>query len=54
MLNGIIFKSEHIFSLDNKIADAISRKQWYRFKKLDPAANDSPDHVPVDYEDSSE
>jgi hypothetical protein len=48
MLNGIIFKAEHIFSIDNKIADAISRKQWYRFKKLAPAANHSPDHIPVD------
>lgn len=39
LMMNIIFRAKHIVSLDNKVADSLSRKQWYRFKRLAQEAN---------------
>jgi hypothetical protein len=38
----ITFKAKHIAGIDNGIVDAISRKQWRRFRQLAPTANKVP------------
>lgn len=48
MMNNVIFRAKHIVSLDNKIADSLSRKQWFRFQKLAPEANTRPDPIPLE------
>lgn len=48
MMNNVIFRAKHIFSLDNKVADSLSRKQWYRFKRLAPEAHTRPDPIPLE------
>lgn len=44
--NNIIFKSHHLYSHDNSIADAISRQQWDRFRRLAPQADVNPTPIP--------
>ena len=34
--NNIIFRARHIEGKNNEIADAISRQQWDRFRRLAP------------------
>lgn len=43
---NIIFKAQHISSVNNGICDAISRKQWSRFRTLAPEANETPEEIP--------
>ena len=48
--NNIIFRARHIDGKNNEIADAISRQQWDRFRRLAPQAQaqanprEIPDH----------
>ena len=44
--NNVVFKAKHISSVDNKIADSISRKEWQRFKELVPTARSFPEKLP--------
>ena len=46
MKNNVVFKAKHISSVDNKIADSISRKEWQRFKELVPTARSFPEKLP--------
>ena len=48
MLNNVVFKAKHIASVDNDIADSISRKQWQRFRELAPTAKSIPEIPPRD------
>lgn len=47
MKYNITFKAKHIAGLDNSIADAISRKQWRRFRNLALVARKDPDPIPA-------
>lgn len=44
--HNIQFKAQHIPGIDNKIADATSRKQWKFFRRIAPSANKDPQHSP--------
>lgn len=46
MLHNVLFKAKHIASIDNNIADSLSRKQWQQFRKLAPMANTFPAPIP--------
>lgn len=46
MLHNVLFKAKHIASIDNNIADSLSRKQWQQFRKLAPMANTFPEPIP--------
>ena len=48
MMNNVIFRAKHIVSLDNKVENSLSRKQWYRFKRLAPEAHTRPDPIPLE------
>ena len=43
---GIIFKATHISTHVNAVADAISRKQFVRFRNLAPEADEDPQVIP--------
>lgn len=43
------FKAKHIFSVNNGIADAISRQQVKRFRQLAPSADLYPCAVPQEF-----
>ena len=47
--NNTIFRGKHIKGKINEIADAISRQQWCRFKRLAPEANREPQGIPVHF-----
>ena len=44
--NNIIFRARHIEGKNNEIADAISRQQWERFRRLAPQAQANPREIP--------
>lgn len=44
--HNIQFKAQHILGIDNKIADAISRKQWDFFRRIAPNADKDPQPIP--------
>lgn len=44
--NNVLFKAQHIPGLKNDIADAISRFQWARFRRLAPMADPCPTPIP--------
>ena len=44
------FKSAHILTKCNGIADAISRMQWTRLRMLAPEAEEKPEPVPVQFQ----
>ena len=46
---NISFRGKHINGVDNKICDAISRKQWTRFQVLAPDSNRLPARVPESF-----
>ncbi|XP_041368574.1 uncharacterized protein LOC121382952 [Gigantopelta aegis] len=46
MRNNIIFRAVHVAGSYNCIADAISRKQWQRFRLLAPNAHHQPQSIP--------
>lgn len=46
MLNNIQIKAVHVSGLNNGIADSISRKQWDRFRRLAPDADQQATLVP--------
>ncbi|KAK3107863.1 hypothetical protein FSP39_023831 [Pinctada imbricata] len=48
---NITFKARHIEGANNEIADSISRKQWDRFRKLAPNADQRPETVPTLFRD---
>ena len=39
---------KHVFTYDNPIADALSRFQMSRFRKLAPHADPTPTQIPAD------
>ena len=45
--NNIIFRAQHIEGKNNEIADAISRQQWDRFRRLAPQAQANPREIPA-------
>ena len=45
--NNIIFRARHIEGKNNEIADAISRQQWDRFRRLAPQAQANPREIPA-------
>ena len=47
--HNIIFKSKHISTLQNATADAISRFQFTRFRRLEPNASPNPAQVPAEF-----
>ena len=47
--NNTIFRGKHIKGQFNEIADAISRQQWCRFKRLAPEAKADPQEIPVHF-----
>ena len=44
--NNIIFRARHIEGKNNEIANAISRHQWDRFRRLTPKAQTNPREIP--------
>ena len=48
--NNIQFKAKHVSGIDNKIADAISRKQWESFRRLAPHADMDPSPIPEPFQ----
>ena len=48
--NNIQFKAKHVSGIDNKIADAISRKQWESFRRLAPHADMDPRPIPEPFQ----
>lgn len=49
MLMNIQFKAIHVPGKVNQIADALSRKQWVRFQRLAPRAEQRPEEVPESF-----
>ena len=49
LLHNFHINALHVSSSNNGIADSISRKQWQRFKRLAPAANQEPLDVPPEF-----
>ena len=49
MIKNIQFKAVHINGVKNCIADAISRQQWQRFRRLAPNADQEPAQVPESF-----
>jgi hypothetical protein len=45
--NNIIFRARHIEGKNNEIANAISRQQWDRFRRLAPQAQANPREIPA-------
>lgn len=45
----IVFKAVHVSSKSNDIADAISRMQWDRLKRLAPGASKEPEPIPSSF-----
>ncbi|KAK3089904.1 hypothetical protein FSP39_007536 [Pinctada imbricata] len=50
---NITFKARHIEGANNEIADSIARKQWDRFRKLVPNADQRPETVPTPFSGSN-
>lgn len=48
--NHIQFKAQHIPGMHNLIADAISRKKWEFFRRLEPNADKDPQPLPVPFQ----
>lgn len=46
MLNDIQFRAFHVDSVNNGVADAISRQNWYKFRQLAPWADQESVPVP--------
>lgn len=44
---NITFKAKHIPGIDNSVADAISRRQWEKFRQLAPFAKKDPEPIPA-------
>lgn len=49
MKSNIVFRAQHIPGSVNTIADAISRRQWKRFRMLAPEAREDPEPVPPEF-----
>ena len=49
MLNNMQFKAAHIEGRLNTVSDAISRKQWQRFRTLAPEADAEMTRVPREF-----
>ena len=45
--NNIMFKAQHIYGKVNNIADALSRKQFQKFRTLAPKADQDPEPIPI-------
>lgn len=49
MLYNVQFKSVHVRGKHNNVADALSRQQWSRFRRLFPGADDYCTPVPLSF-----
>lgn len=49
MRHNILFRAEYISTKSNNIADAISRKQWTRFRQAAPNARRDPEPIPQSF-----
>jgi hypothetical protein len=49
MVHNILFRAEYISTKSNIIADAISRKQWTRFRHAAPNAQMAPQPIPQSF-----
>ena len=49
LIGNFQFKAVHILSKDNAIADALSRANFQKFRRLAPLANDHPHPIPVEF-----
>ena len=49
LVSNIFLKSKHLPSVDNSIADSLSRGQVGRFRQLAPMAEDSPTTIPMEF-----
>lgn len=50
--NNFVFSIKYIYGLDNSVADALSRSQMERFKRLAPEAKLEPEKVPNIFQNS--
>ena len=48
--NNIMFKAQHIYGKVNNIADALSRKQFQKFRTLAPNAAQDPEPIPIEFQ----
>ena len=48
--NKIQFRAKHVPGIDNKIADAVSRKQWESFRRLATNADKDPRPIPEPFQ----
>ena len=48
--NNIMFKAQHIYGKVNNIADALSRKQFQKFRTLAPKADHDPEPIPIEFQ----
>ena len=48
--NNIMFKAQHIYGKVNNIADALSRKQFQKFRTLAPKADQDPEPIPIEFQ----
>lgn len=48
--NNIMFKAQHIYGKVNNIADALSRKQFQKFRTLAPNADQDPEPIPIEFQ----
>lgn len=49
MRHNFLFRAEYISTKSNNIADAISRKQWTRFRQAAPNARRDPEPIPQSF-----
>ena len=49
LVSNIFLKSKHLPSVDNSIADSLSRGQVGRFRQLAPMAEHSPTTIPMEF-----
>ena len=49
LVSNILLKSKHLPSVDNSIADSLSRGQVKRFRQLAPMAEEFPTAIPIEF-----
>lgn len=49
LMSNFQFKATHIFSIDNKIADALSRGQFQKFREVAKGAEERPQQIPQEF-----
>ena len=49
LMSNFLFKATHIASSENKIADALSRGQFQRFREVAKGAEERPHQIPQEF-----